>query len=148
MSSRGFAWLGAVAIAIALLSSVDLAVAGQAPAAWTVPRTAGGQPDLQGVWSNNSVTPLERPDAFAGKAVLTDLELAELKRRAASRRILEPFLARGRDFTPRLERASSRPPRWHLVVSVDGVPCFSAHYPSERAAIAAWAKFKRQQARR
>ena len=77
-----------------------------------------------------------------------DTELAALKQRAAPQRMLEPFLTRGRGFLPRLERSSSRPPRWHLVVSVDGVPCFSAHYPSERAAIAAWAKFKRQQARR
>jgi len=75
-------------------------------------------------------------------------ELAALKPRAVLQRMLEPFLTRGRGFLPRLERSSSRPPRWHLVVSVDGVPCFSAHYPSERAAIAAWAKFKRQQARR
>ena len=75
-------------------------------------------------------------------------DLAALKQRASPQRMREPFLTRGRSFLPRLERTSSRPPRWHLVVSVDGVPCFSAHYPLERAAIAAWAKFKRQQARR
>jgi hypothetical protein len=28
---------------------------------WTVPRTPDGQPDLQGVWSNATITPLERP---------------------------------------------------------------------------------------
>lgn len=75
-------------------------------------------------------------------------DLEALKQRASPQRMLEPFLTRGRSFLPKLERNSSRPPRWHLVVSVDSVPCFSAHYPSERAAIAAWAKFKRQQARR
>ena len=46
-------------------------------------RTAWGDPDLQGLWANNSATPLERPDAFAGKAELTDEELAELRHQAA-----------------------------------------------------------------
>ena len=28
---------------------------------WSQPRTPDGQPDLQGVWSNATLTPLERP---------------------------------------------------------------------------------------
>lgn len=61
------------------------------------------------------------------------------------RKALETATVRGREFVPRLERAAGR---WHLVVSVDGVPCFSEHFPSERAAAEGWARFKRQQARR
>jgi hypothetical protein len=46
---------------------------------WSAPRTAGGQPDMQGVWANNTMTPLERPRQFAGRATMTDEELADLK---------------------------------------------------------------------
>ena len=53
------------------------------PNDWAAPRTADGHPDLQGVWSNNSATPLERPDALADKATLTDEERATLAARAS-----------------------------------------------------------------
>jgi hypothetical protein len=59
----------------------------------------------------------------------------------------EPAAIRGRAYLPRLEHLPGPLSRWHLVVSVDGVPCFSQRYPSERIALAGWARFKRQQAR-
>jgi hypothetical protein len=43
---------------------------------YTPPRTADGQPDLQGIWNNSTVTPLERPAEFAGKAFFTPAEAA------------------------------------------------------------------------
>jgi len=49
---------------------------------WTAPRTADGHPDLQGVWANNIATPLERPRELEGRAVLTDQEVAALKKKA------------------------------------------------------------------
>jgi hypothetical protein len=50
---------------------------------WKIPRTADGHPDLQGVWANNSATPLERPKELAGRTLLTDEEVAAMKRKAA-----------------------------------------------------------------
>ena len=39
-------------------------------------RTPWGDPDVQGIWSNDVSTPLERPGRFAGKEALTQEELA------------------------------------------------------------------------
>src|SRR6202045_3601991 len=62
---------------------------GQAPKAAapakskTVPYTPDGHPDLQGVWTNATITPLQRPAALAGKATLTDAEATEVEKHAA-----------------------------------------------------------------
>ncbi len=53
---------------------------------WKVPRLAGGHPDLQGIWTNATITPLERPAAMAGKAFLTEQEAAEIEKRTADNR--------------------------------------------------------------
>src|SRR5262245_50276667 len=50
---------------------------------WTMPRTPDGHPDLQGTWSNGTITPLERPDG--AKLVLTKDEAALLEKRLADR---------------------------------------------------------------
>lgn len=50
-------------------------------------RTAWGAPDLQGVWDFRTVTPLERPDEFAGKAFLTDQEATEFEQKLAATRV-------------------------------------------------------------
>ena len=69
-------------LALAVLTAVP-GGALTAPDGWTPPRTADGHPDLQGVWANNSATPLERPTELADKATLTDEEVAVLAARAA-----------------------------------------------------------------
>ena len=56
---------------------------GRQSAGWVLPRTADGHPDLEGVWENNSATPLERPSQFAQKPRLSDEELTALERRAS-----------------------------------------------------------------
>src|SRR5277367_3062661 len=49
---------------------------------WKTPRTPDGHPDLQGFWSNNNATPIERPKELAGRATLTDAELTAMKKKA------------------------------------------------------------------
>ena len=49
---------------------------------YVAPRAADGHADLQGLWENNSATPLERPAALADKPLLTDEEVAALKTKA------------------------------------------------------------------
>jgi hypothetical protein len=48
-------------------------------------RTPWGDPDLQGIWSNATTTPFERPESFGSKAVLSDEERAELAPKVAER---------------------------------------------------------------
>src|SRR5262245_61714689 len=52
---------------------------GQAAGAqkYTAPRTPWGDPDLQGLWSNQTSTPLQRPDALRDKETLTSDEAEE-----------------------------------------------------------------------
>src|SRR5262245_12699268 len=45
------------------------------------PRTPDRQPDLQGVWTNATVTPLERPAELAGKEFFTPTEAAAYEKR-------------------------------------------------------------------
>jgi hypothetical protein len=86
VSSRGLASLLAALIVAVACSGVS--IVGQAPAAkaptspakkaWTPPRTAWGEPDLQGKWSYATITPLERPVTLADRETLSDAEVAEL----------------------------------------------------------------------
>src|ERR1700676_5087492 len=87
--------LGTVIAVVSLLAPVS--VVGQTPAApkatdpkttpakttvppktklRTPPRTSWGDPDLQGVWSFATLTPLERPRQLAGREFLTEAEAA------------------------------------------------------------------------
>ena len=85
MRQRAFASLATLVIVLGGLSLAQVAAGqslGSAPDSWTMPRTADGQPNLQGVWSNNGTTPLERPEIFEGRTELTDEEVAQIRSRA------------------------------------------------------------------
>jgi hypothetical protein len=53
-----------------------------APRNWTAPRTPWGEPDLQGTYSNRTITPFERPANVAGREFFTPDEVAALEKRA------------------------------------------------------------------
>ena len=71
------------ALAAACMAMLAVGVLQAQTNGWTVPRTPNGHPDLQGTWSNNSITPLERPEALAGRETLTSEELARIQAKAS-----------------------------------------------------------------
>ena len=71
-----------LAAAVALLAPVTVSGQGDGAGGWTLGRTPWGHPDLQGIWSSKTTTPLERPAEYAGREFLTDEEVAELEGRA------------------------------------------------------------------
>ena len=91
MSHRVIASTAALAAVVVVLLLAQAPVVGQAPSptakaptagkVWTPPRTPGGEPDLQGIWGNGTLTPFERPKGLGTKEFYTDQEFAELARR-------------------------------------------------------------------
>ena len=58
-----------------------------------VPRTPDGHPDLQGIWTNTTLTPMERPRDLAGKEFFTKEEAAAYEKRILHGRAEEPDVA-------------------------------------------------------
>ena len=94
MNHRSLVSVGALIVLIAV-GWRDVPVAGQGPSAasasevaeqqaYTAPRTPDGQPDLQGFWTNQTYTPLERPDDVT-KEFYTEEEVAAIEQGRAQR---------------------------------------------------------------
>ena len=81
MINRTFA-LPALIAAICLLAPM----ASAEDSGWTLPRTPWGHPDLQGMWTNETITPFERPVEQEGKTVLSEEEATSIEDSVAERR--------------------------------------------------------------
>ena len=75
--------LAAGAVTLAAQAHAPAPRAHSAPQEWVLERTPDLHPDFQGVWANNTVTPLQRPKQWEGKTLLTDAEIADLQKFAA-----------------------------------------------------------------
>ena len=81
MSHRLRTSLSTVAAVVVIVSLSAVPAVAQSDA----PRTAWGQPDLQGVWDFRSITPLQRPERLENQEFLTEEEAAELEQAAVAR---------------------------------------------------------------
>jgi hypothetical protein len=52
---------------------------------YQVPRTPDGQPDLQGTWTNDTLTPFERPRSLGNREFLSEAEADQIEKRAVER---------------------------------------------------------------
>jgi hypothetical protein len=71
--------LGTALCAAPLAVSAATAPAKAPAAAWKAPRTAFGQPDLSGFWSNSTLTPLTRSPSVGGRATYSAEEVKKLE---------------------------------------------------------------------
>jgi hypothetical protein len=72
-----------------LVCTTETPIAGQTRVAAKAAAPAG-PPDLQGIWTNGTLTPFERPANLADRAFLTEEEAAALERQSAERRANPP----------------------------------------------------------
>ena len=75
---------GAPAVVIAQTSSADMPKA-KVKAGYKVPRNVDGHPDLEGIWTNATTTPLERRGNFGDRLVMTQEELAQTEKSTIER---------------------------------------------------------------
>jgi hypothetical protein len=76
----GFLVTSASTVAITVATLLCASASAVAAEKYQAPRTSWGTPDLQGTWTNASLTSLERDDMFKGKPAMTEAEAAEFER--------------------------------------------------------------------
>jgi hypothetical protein len=72
----------AAVIAVAALTALSASSASAQSPGWKAPRTPWGEPDLQGTFSNRTITPFERSAELQGREFFTREEAAALEKRA------------------------------------------------------------------
>ena len=72
----------ALACGLALASLAAGQPSPKATNTWTPPKTAWGDPDLQGVWPGNMGVPMQKPKGFGDRTTLTEAEYADRVTRA------------------------------------------------------------------
>lgn len=78
-----------LAAAIFIAAGIVAPVAGQTRTATQakpqVPKMPWGHPDIEGIWNNSTITPLERPKEFAGREFMTEAEARTIDQAAETR---------------------------------------------------------------
>ncbi len=82
MSRRSLAAVFTVIVVVAL---APVFAAAQSTNTTASPRTPWGDPDVQGIWNNATITPFQRPEGLADKAFLTEEEAANLEEQTVDR---------------------------------------------------------------
>ena len=80
MSNRG-PGVRAVSVLV-LIFPVVMAMSAEGQSA---PKTAWGDPDLQGIWTSSGATPFERPNNLSGREILTDEEVSSIRAATTAR---------------------------------------------------------------
>jgi hypothetical protein len=118
-----------------------------------IPRAQDGHPDLQGIWTNATITPLERPAALANKPTLTEAEAKFLEARQAK----EKAASDGAIDGPGLRAAGSAGTGGYNILFIDNGTSFArvdgqirtslvvdppdGHFPANKASFARRANF-------
>jgi hypothetical protein len=76
--------VGAVVIAVSASHTSAQAPGASAPAPAAALKTPWGEPDLQGIWTDEFDTPLQRPAKFADQEFFTEAQRAELDQQRAA----------------------------------------------------------------
>src|SRR3982751_1896411 len=79
-----------LSLAVAAAMTAALLAQTPHPSRGALARTPDGQPDLQGIWTNATLTPFERPPSLRDKPFLTEAEAAAIERQASERRDDDP----------------------------------------------------------
>ncbi len=74
-----------ILLALGVLAGSLLGQSSTGQSKYSPPRTPDGQPDLQGVWTNITITPLERPANLAGKEFFTAAEARQYEKDTVDR---------------------------------------------------------------